>query len=171
VQQTGQFPSVDRNVPSGVIAQVEGRDTAVAGKQAAVGGIGITRELPDRLVGHQSVHEQGNMARRLRKCLGKAVAMERQHFGSRAQGHGDRQCGSLIGKPIAEEPVDDGDRVVAPTWHSHEQAKKSLGVGQDQAAVAIDLNLRYGPIIDHELTYVSSTNGRSVTRPQQNVVA
>jgi hypothetical protein len=82
--------------------------------------------------------------------VGEAVAIKSHCVGFRAQGHGDGQCGSLIGESIAEEPVDDGDRVVAPTGKGHEQAKKPLGVGLDHTAVAIDLILRHGAIIDHE---------------------
>jgi hypothetical protein len=96
------------------------------------------------------VNEQGDASSCLRKLLGEAVAVESQGVGSRPQGHWDRQCGSLIGESIAEEPVNDGERVVAPTWQGHEQAKKPTGVGRYPTAVSIDLILRHGPIVDHE---------------------
>jgi hypothetical protein len=96
------------------------------------------------------VNEQGDASSCVRKLLAEAVAVESQGVGSRPQGHGDSQCGSLIGESIAEEPVNDGERVVAPTWQGHEQAKKPTGVGKYPTAVAIDLILGQGPIVDHE---------------------
>ena len=95
------------------------------------------------------MNEQGNAAGCVRENLGEAITVESERAGSRAQGHGDSQGGSLIGEPVSEESVDHGERVVTPGWHGHEQAQEPLGVGQDQTAVAVGPILTDGQIVDH----------------------